>query len=174
MTELNEKQLITGLAREIIAEIAPQELPMFRAQSAAYFEDPEQAIKNQAGKDDVLGFGSGAAAAFVTPAVLALAPVIINFVKEAARESIQGEAKDLINKAVQSIFKKIKPAEKEKENKDDARQSAKDDAPLTLSPDQLLKLRELVVAQALVLRLSEKTAVTLADAFIGRLVMSAP
>jgi len=68
----NQNQLVADLARDMVAEIAPQELPTFRAQSEAYFKDPERALKGQAGKDDMLGFGVGAAVTFLTPVVLAV------------------------------------------------------------------------------------------------------
>lgn len=70
MADLNQNQLIADLARDLTAKVAPQELPLFRANSEAYFNDPEKAIKGQASKDDILGFGIGEVAAFVTPSSL--------------------------------------------------------------------------------------------------------
>jgi hypothetical protein len=162
MTTLTKNQLIADLAQDVVTEIAPQELTMFRMQSEAYFRDPEEALKPQTGKDDMLGFGIGDAASFMTPAVLAATTIVFNFVVAAVTESTQEEAKDFIGEAVQSMFKKLRPDEK-KEGKEEA---------LALTPEQLKKIRELVVTQALQLGLSRKTSVTLADSLIGRLAVS--
>jgi hypothetical protein len=172
MTELTKNQLIADLARDVVAEIAPQELPMFRAQSGAYFRDPEGALKRQAGKDEMLGFGTGTAATFMTPAVLAVTTVVVNFVVAAVTESIQEEAKDFLGEAVQSIFKKLRSYEKKEGKKDEGKQDVSKEEPLSLTPEHLKKIRELVVTQALQLGLSGKTAVALADSFTGRLVVS--
>ena len=80
MNETTQNQLIADLARDVVTEIAPQELPMFRLQSEAYFKDPDSALEGHAGGEDMLGFGAGAAAAFLTSAVLAVTTAIVKFV----------------------------------------------------------------------------------------------
>lgn len=57
MTDVAQKELIASIARDLIAQTAPQELPLFRTTSEAYFKNPEKMLKGQAGKDEALGFG---------------------------------------------------------------------------------------------------------------------
>ena len=158
MTDSIQSQLVADLARDVVAEIAPQELPMFRAQSRAYFEDPEGALRGQAAKDEMLGFGAGTVATFLTPAVLALATTVVSFVAAAVKESVQEGAKDLLSDVVKGMFKKFRPEQKE-------------ELP-SLTPEQLRTVRELVFKRALELRLSERTAHTLANSLVGSLVVS--
>ena len=44
MNNAIDDELILGLARAQVAHLAPQELPLFRAQSAAYLKNPQQAL----------------------------------------------------------------------------------------------------------------------------------
>jgi len=67
-----QDQLVSELARNLVANTAPQELPLFRPVSEAYFKDPDGTLKGQPGKDETLGFGVGEAATFITPIVLAV------------------------------------------------------------------------------------------------------
>ena len=62
--------LVTEVARDVLAEIAPQEVPIFAAASRAYFADPASALEQSRSKENILGFGTEAAAVLFTPAVL--------------------------------------------------------------------------------------------------------
>ncbi|CUW32996.1 MULTISPECIES: hypothetical protein [Streptomyces] len=63
--------LITEIARDVIEEIAPDEVPMFSAVSDAYFADPRRATSSRGTRKSPLGFGSGAVDLILTPIVLA-------------------------------------------------------------------------------------------------------
>ena len=41
MTSAENNQLIADVARDIVAQTAPQELPLFRMTSAEYFKTPD-------------------------------------------------------------------------------------------------------------------------------------
>lgn len=168
MTESTQNQLVAALARDIVAGIAPQELPTFRAQSEAYFQDPAGALESQAAQEEMLAFGAGGAATFLTPAVLAVTTTVVNFAVEAVKESIKDESKELIGDAVGKMFKKLQPEEK----KEGAGKKGKEPELVALTPDQLKKVRELAYGQALQLRLSESTAETLAESLVGSLVLA--
>lgn len=173
MNETTQNRLIADLARDAVTEIAPHELPMFRLQSEAYFKDPDSALEDHAGKEDMLGFGAGAAAAFLTPAVLAVMTVIVKFVADEVKESVQEEGADLISDIVKRMFKKFRPEEKKEGEgkKDESKKDKGKEGPLPLTPEQLKKVRELAFEQALQLRLSENTAETLAESLVGSLVV---
>ena len=173
MNETTQNQLIADLARDAVTEIAPQELPMFRLQSEAYFKDPDSAFEGHAGGEDMLGFGAGAAAAFLTPAVLAVTTAVVKFVAQEVKESVQDEGADLISDIVKRMFKKFRPEEKKEGEgrKDESNKDKGKEGPLPLTPEQLKKVRELAFEQALQLRLSENTAETLAESLVGSLVV---
>jgi len=173
MNETTQNQLIADLARDAVAEIAPHELPMFRLQSEAYFKDPDSAFEGHTGGEDMLGFGAGAAAAFLTPAVLAVTTAIVKFVADEVKESVQEEGGDLISDIVKRMFKKFRPEEKKEGEgkKDESKKDKGKEGPLPLTPEQLKKVRELAFEQALQLRLSENTAETLAESLVGSLVV---
>ncbi len=82
MTDSTHNQLVIDLGRDLISRIAPQEIPIFRANSEAYFKDPQKTLSARAGKDETLGFGIGEAAAFLTPVVLAVTTEVIKFLAE--------------------------------------------------------------------------------------------
>ena len=50
MTDTAQQQLITDIARDVITQTAPHELPLFRASSEAYFKNPEKFLNGEAGK----------------------------------------------------------------------------------------------------------------------------
>ena len=57
---LDWQQLILEAARDVIAEVAPQELPLVTPISTAYFANPEDTLRRRRSsrsKDKPLGFG---------------------------------------------------------------------------------------------------------------------
>ena len=75
--------LVAALARASVERVAPEELPLFRATSQAYFDDPS-ALERRESRDEMLGFGVDAAVMLVTPVALAVARDVIQFVADAA------------------------------------------------------------------------------------------
>jgi hypothetical protein len=72
VTEADD-DLIISVAHDLVARTAPQELPLFRATSAAYLTDPERVLRAKPQKDEVLGFGLEGVVVFLTPAALEIA-----------------------------------------------------------------------------------------------------
>jgi hypothetical protein len=66
MTNTEKNQLIADVARDIIEQTEPAELPLFRAISREYFKRPAEARKNQSGGDEMLGLGIGEAVSLLT------------------------------------------------------------------------------------------------------------
>jgi hypothetical protein len=70
------QQVISDAAHALVREIAPQEMPLFGATSAAYFRNPRRALRGHLAKDEMLGFGGGETAEFLTPIILIAATKI--------------------------------------------------------------------------------------------------
>jgi hypothetical protein len=162
VTQLTKHDLVVVLARDIVADVAPQELPMYRAQRAAYLKASRKAPKSPKSRDQVIGFGRDAAAVFLTPAVLALMTVVVDFVVDLVKEAAKDQAKAYVSETVQGVFRKLRPTGVQEPHEN----------LFALTPQQLDKIRELISAQALQLRLSERTARLLADSITGQLVVA--
>lgn len=157
---MSEQQLITDLSQELVTQIAPQELPLFRAHAAVYFQDPAKAGNNQQTKDEMLGFGTGEAVVLLTPFVLTVTNEVVKFIAAEIKKTTKEESASLIAEMVKSLFKKFRPEAKQK-------------AP-PLTPAQLAAVREAVLEQTRLLKLSESRSNLLADAIAGSLVISSP
>jgi hypothetical protein len=71
MPDATEQQAIADLARQVVADVAPREVPLFRPLSQAYFKDPEKTLKGGGGADRMLGFGGmNAVGILMTPMIL--------------------------------------------------------------------------------------------------------
>jgi hypothetical protein len=158
MAKIENEQLIADIARDLVSQIAPQELPLFRASSEAYFKDPEKALQSQSAKDDMLGFGAGDAVVLLTPIVLATLNEVVKFVVEEAKKSVQGEGAAWIQQSIKAVFKKFHQSEAGDKKK-----------PAALTVEQLAQVRKIAFNKARQLKLSEDRAKILADAVVGSL-----
>lgn len=166
MTEKVDNEIISEAARTVVAVMAPQELPLFRANSEAYFKNPEKALQNRSGKDEMLGFGVGEVIAFLTPVVLAVISDVAAYLYEEVKKAAQAESAGWINATVGSMFAKLRPGQKtpaETNNKQ---------KPARLTPEQLAQVREIVIGKASQLKLSDERAGILADTIVGGLALA--
>ena len=160
MTDKNENQWVAELARDLISQTAPQELPLFRANSEAFFTNPEKLLAGQKGKDEMLGFGVGEAVAMMTPTVLAVTGEVVKFLMEELKKTAKDESTALVGETVKKMFKKFRPEEK------------KENSPAPLTPEQLAQVRELALKKARHLKLSDARCKLLADALVGSLAVA--
>lgn len=82
MPNQEEGQLHLALARDLVALMAPGELPLFRATSAAYRKNPGAVFANKPDKEHALGFGQTGEVIALTPAILAILTPVIAFVAQ--------------------------------------------------------------------------------------------
>jgi hypothetical protein len=151
--------VVREIGRDVIAEIAPQELPLYRANSEAFLEQSRRRRSQPgAGKDDLLGFGSGEAVAFLTPAVLAVLIEVVSYLAAEAKKTFKEEGAGVVNDTVRRLFKGLRSGENAPE-------------PPALSAEQLAQVRRIVLLQAGKLNLSSERSKILADAVIGRLAV---
>jgi hypothetical protein len=176
----DEKALVEALARGAVSDVAPQELPLFRSTSRAYFDDPRRVRGEPASADDMLGFGAelGAAVVFVTPVALEVARSVVSFVGSQLETAFKEEAGPKIRSIVQRILgSKPTPAggapadraTTESKSADQAKTAAAVGDDEALSREQLAEVHEVALRTARRLKLTPDRAATLADAIVGRL-----
>jgi hypothetical protein len=155
--------LVAQLARSAVAETAPEELPLFRATSEAYFEDPA-ALERGGPGDELLGFGVDAALVLVTPVALSVARDVLNFVLEQVREQAREHGKDAIDRFADRLLRRTKT-----DGEGEAPPEQPGGEPAPLSDEQLEQVRALAVEKATQLKLSPDRAELHADSLVGSL-----
>lgn len=160
MDDREQAELIAELARDTIREVAPEELLLFRANSQAFFENPERALQGERSGDELLGFGTGVEVAFLTPIVLAVATEVVKFVVAEIAQSSKQESAQLIQNRVKQVFKKLQSADA----------GTPTSSPLT--PTQLAHIRQIAYESASRLNVSANQADLLADSLVGKLAVS--
>jgi hypothetical protein len=158
-----EDELVAALARRAVASAAPGELPLFRATSRAYFEDPASLLTARAGADDMLGFGPGEAALLLTPVALDVARRVVDFVLDHVRATAEAEAGAAVEGATARLLHRVGVGD----GPEPAAQAAPE--PPLLSPEQLREVRRVALEKARQMQLPEATADLLADSLVGGL-----
>lgn len=161
MNNQTMNQLVGDLSRDLLSEVAPQELPLFRAASQVYFKDPDLIAATKGTADDMLGFGAGEAISLFTPYLLSATGEVVKFLIEEVKKAVSEECSGMIGETVKSLFKKYRNPD-EKKNKIPP-----------LSADQLAQVQSIVAKEARRLRLSDKNTKLLANAITGSLAVAA-
>ena len=158
MTDLGNNQLIADVTRDIIAQTAPQELPLFRAISEAYIKDPDRVLNPQTSKEEKLSFGVGDAVTILTPIALAAVTEVLKYIGERLVKTAKEEGAEVASNTVKRLFKKFQSEER------DCFKSTP-----YLSQEHMIQIRRIVLEKARQLRLSEAQSEMLADAVVGSL-----
>jgi hypothetical protein len=153
----SEDTLVAGLARAAVEQAAPEELPLFRPTSEAFFEDPA-ALERRDGRDELLGFGVDAALVLVTPVALSVARDVVRFVADQVRSRLASEGEGAVQHALDRIFKRGA-----------AGAAAEAAATPELSDEELARVRAIALEKAEQLKLPPEKAGLLADAIVGGL-----
>ncbi|MEV7968165.1 hypothetical protein AB0O34_19575 [Sphaerisporangium sp. NPDC088356] len=74
-----DRTLVADLARIMVAEVRPAELPMFRPMSEAYFADPERSLAGGDGGGGPLRIGETGLVLLLTPVALAAAEEVTKY-----------------------------------------------------------------------------------------------
>ncbi|MFJ9855787.1 hypothetical protein [Streptomyces sp. NPDC101150] len=152
-----ERELVTGLARRAVTELAPDELPLFNATSAAYFAAPRQATRHR-NADDMLGFGLEAAVTLITTGALAAATEVAKILMTQAAEAATTAARESSQSAVRRLMARV----------------ARRREPVTaevapISGEQLAHVRRVAYERVLAIGVPEDKANLVADAVVGGL-----
>ena len=159
MTEQVPNAVVADAAREIVARAAPEEIPLFRATSEAYFADPDKALAENKPKDEMLGFGVETAALLLTPVIIDVVRRVATALLNSAGDAVEKEGSEAVGGFVHKLFHR---------GKGEGAAEAQDDVP-DLSPEQLQEVREIAYDRALELDVPEDRAGLLADAVVGSL-----
>lgn len=149
--------VVADVARKVLTQAAPQELPLFRATSEAYFADPDGTLARRGGKDEMLGFGVEAAAILIAPVALDVAKRVVTWIAAQVGESVKREGSEKIGEIVHRLFD------------DDDERGDGADAAEELSQEQLRQVRKIAFERARELDLPDDRAGVLADAVVGAL-----
>lgn len=157
MDDSASAMFVGDIARDVLSEIAPQEIPIFAATSRAYFANPEAALQQLHSKDNVLGFGADAAGFLFTPAVLlVLSETFQYLLRVAAKATADGLAKE-IPELIKAMFRKFQPSQL--------------DAPSVLTKEHIASIHGNILVSAKKLRIPAEKARSLANAVTAQLVL---
>lgn len=149
--------LVTDVARDVLSEIAPEEMPIFAAASRAYFADPAAARQQLRSRDNVLGFGVEALTVVVTPAVLLILSEVFDFLTGVAAKATEEGLTKEIPQIIKAMFRKF--------------HSSEPDIPSVLTREQIGLIHSNVLLAAKKLRLPAEKAQSLANAVTAQLVL---
>lgn len=166
VTDNLDDALVVELARSLVRDVAPQELPMFRANSALYLKDPDKAQQQRqsSGKDDLLGFGAGIDLTLLTPVAMAVATEVIKFLAMEIARAAKSESAPIIHEQVRLLFSRFRG-----ETDSNPEAQAK---PAALTRQQLEQVRTIAYDTACRLNLTTDQARLLADSTIGGLAVA--
>jgi hypothetical protein len=161
--------LVAALARPAVAETAPEELPLFRATSEAYFHDPGS-LTTKGSRDEMLGFGVDAAMVLVTPIALSVARDVLNFVIEQVRAQSREHGKDAIDRLTDRLLRRSsKPAAQPEGQAATPAAPAPEPETPDLTKEQLEEVREFALEKAKQFELPPEKAELLAESLVGSL-----
>ena len=166
MTAKNPNELVADLARTQVAAIAPDELPLFRVTSDAFFQDPAKTLGATKKGEDMLGFGAAEALAFVTPVILAMATEVVQYLATELGKTLKAEGSGFIQETIRGLFSQVR-------RPDAASVVPPPASGAALSQDQLREVRRIALQRALDLKVPEAQATLLADSLVGGLVAAA-
>jgi hypothetical protein len=156
MISTDQRQIVVDVTREIIVQNYSEELTLFRSTVATYMNRPEDLFREkQQGKDDLLGFGAGEVAVFLTPYVLMVMTEVVKFIAEEVQKSLVTKSAAVINETLKKLFRRVRPEENDL---------------LPLTPAQLTQVRNVAYENARRLKLPDDQANLLASAITGTLL----
>src|SRR5689334_2399228 len=100
--------LLCEVARDIVADIAPQELPIFAAVSSAWLADPDEAVRRRRRGESALGFGLEAGFTFFTAGLLVVLTAVGKMLVEAAAKAVAEGLEREATEFVKAMFKRFR------------------------------------------------------------------
>jgi hypothetical protein len=149
-------KLIKELSKEIVVDVAPEEIDLFDELVAGYFQDPTPPDVSQPQKDDPLGFGIEETLIAVTPAATAVAQMIISYLLTEIIKITESEHAEKVKRKIKALFSSER----------------KDQEPAALTKEQLEHIRKLARKQAIKFGIGPDKADRMADALIGSLALN--
>lgn len=150
------RKLIQDISKEIILDVAPEEIDLFDELVDEYFQDPQPPDTSPAAKDDPLGFGIDEALVAATPAAAAVVQVILNYVTTDLFKVAREETAEAVRGKIKTFFRKEQNEEAE---------------PEPLTKEQLEQIKKLARRQAMKFGMSADRADKMANSLVGLLVL---
>ena len=148
------RQLITDLSKQMVTQVAPEELDLFDELIEEYFDDPSPPDLSESDDDDALGFGLNGVVVAITPAAAAAASSVIGYIVSEVLKAAQEESAAVLVSKVRKLF------------------NSKDESE-SLTTEQLRQVRRLALSQAKVFGMETSQARSMADALVGSLALAA-
>lgn len=157
-----DKDLVRDLARKLLRETAPGELPLLTPASEHFFADPDAALRTRRPEKEVLGFGGEAVVALLTPVVLTVATdVLTHFATQiATKAGARGIAS--VKAALRELFGLASDGGPHPSS-----------AAFVVTAEQLVAVRSNAFDRAVALDVPKDKAALLADAVVGSLTSHA-
>ena len=157
MNQSFDTQLIISLARDMVEQMAPKELPLFSAISADYTRNPDRTLKQQIAQDSPLGFGMGGMESLLTPIILA---TITQFFAQIGA--------NVAEKGTHTLFHRLR--EKKSQHSASSQQSDQPGWP-QLNATDLKHIHDLAYQTALEHKQAPSKAKQFADTFVANMAM---
>lgn len=158
------RKLIQELSKNIVVEIAPEEMDLFDELVAEYFHDPTPPDLTAKPKDDPLGFGLGEVLIAVTPAATAMVNAVLNHLFTESVNAAKEESADIVKIKIKKLF--------HPERKDEKPATKDDKEVRPLNKEQLEQVKKLARKQAIKFGIHSDKAEKMANALVGSLALS--
>lgn len=151
LAEGDERQVVAELARLIVEECVPEELPFFDEASSGFFEDPD-ACRERAPEE---GLGFGLELALLTPVLLGVMTTVVRFVASILTEAAVMESRSRLATVVARLFGLRRPHD--------------GSAPPLLTVSDARAVRDVAFEGLASAGIKAREAGLIADAIVGRL-----
>jgi hypothetical protein len=149
-----DDQLVLDVSRQVVTDLAPDELEVFDATRDAYL-DEEAAGRD---KEEMLGFGIEIVA-FLTPVIVMATKAVASYLSEVVANAVETESESVVAGYVKRLFRPFQHDDDQPE-------------PLALSVDEIRKAHDVALEKATALGLKAERARLIADSIAGQLVTS--
>ncbi len=150
------RNLVRDYTKQLVTELAPEELPMFDELVNEYYSDPAPPDLTPKPNDDLLGFGTPEALVAVTPAAIAAVIASLNYIFTELLKITEDEAANALKRRIQVLFNEGKKLKNKV-------------SPLT--NEQLNIVKSLAVKEAIVFGIKPDQAKLFGNALIGILAL---
>jgi len=147
------------LAHDLVAELAPDELPLIDAAPGAFRVGNQRAVpRGRRQRDRALGYGIDGTVALMTPVILLVITKVIDHLADQLGERVADRVGGAVRTRIRRVFRRGKPAA-----------APLPPVPAALTAAQLGEVRTVAHDTARQAGLPEAKADLLADALVGRL-----
>jgi hypothetical protein len=152
--------IVAEIGRDLVAQMAPEELILYPAKCEVYFKDRPTGKKNSRQKDEMLGLGTTEVVAFLTPVILSALTHVVKVIADEIAKQLGVDAGDLLRSAIRKLFKRSAPA------------GAGSPEISGLTREQLARAHAAAVAAVLRWQQSPEQARQIADAIVANLAVA--